>query len=229
MSLSLASILAESAERYPARDAVVIGPQRISYAQLWEQTRRYAAVLAQEGVGPGDRIALLMPNVPDFPRVYYAALSLGAVVVPVHALLVAREIGFVLTDSQATMLIAAAPLLAQGAPAAEQARVKLLAVMGGEDVDRLDLRAAEIEPISSYVSREPSDEAVILYTSGTTGSPKGAILTQLNMVMNAMVTANSVIHLSTDDVIARTEYALAGRFATIATIDEVTGAPVAVG
>ena len=68
MSLSLASILAESAERYPARDAVVIGAERISYAQLWEQTRRYAAVLAQEGVGPGDLIALLMPNVPDcFP------------------------------------------------------------------------------------------------------------------------------------------------------------------
>ena len=61
---------------------------------------------------------------------YYAILSLGAVVVPVHALLVAREIGFVLTDSQAKMLVAAAPLLAQGAPAAEQAGVPLLAVHG---------------------------------------------------------------------------------------------------
>jgi len=205
MSLSLASILAESAERYSVRDAVRIGPERISYALLWEQTRRYAAVLAQEGVRPGDRIAVLMPNVPDFPRVYYAVLSLGAVVVPVHCLLVAREIGFVLTDSQATMLIAAAPLLAQGAPAADQAGVKLLAVMGGEGSgegrDRLDLRAAEIEPIDTYVSREPSDDAVILYTSGTTGSPKGAVLTQLNMVMNAMVTTNSVMYLSSDDVI----------------------------
>ena len=142
-----------------------------------------------------------MPNVPDFPRVYYAALSLGAVVVPVHCLLVAREIGFVLTDSQATMLIAAAPLLAQGAPAAEQAGVRLLAVMGGEGVARLDLRAAEVDPIDTYVSREPSDEAVILYTSGTTGSPKGAVLTQLNMVMNAMVSAVSVTNLSADDVI----------------------------
>ena len=104
-------------------------------------------MLAQEGVGPGDRIALLMPNVPDFPRVYYAALSLGAVVVPVHCPAGRREIGFVLTDSQATMLIAAAPLLAQGAPAAEQAGVKLLAVMGGEGVDRLDLRAADVDPI----------------------------------------------------------------------------------
>jgi len=201
MSFSLASILAESAQRYPDRDAVVIGPQRITYSTLWEESRRYAAVLAQEGVGPGDRVALLVPNVPDFPRVYYAALSLGAVVVPVHCLLVAREIGFVLTDSRASVLVAAAPLLVQGAPAADQAGVKLLAVMGGEGVDRLDLRAADAEPIASYVAREPQDEAVILYTSGTTGTPKGAVLTQLNMTMNAMVTAMSVVFLTADDVI----------------------------
>ena len=201
MSLTLAAILAESATRYPERDAVVIGPQRISYGQLWEETRRYAAVLAESGVGPGDRVALLMPNVPDFPRVYYAILSLGAVVVPVHALLVAREIGFVLTDSQAKVLVAAAPLLPQGAPAAEQAGIPLLAVMGGEGMDRLDLRAADTEPIVAYVERQPDDEAVILYTSGTTGSPKGAILTQLNMTMNAIVSSTSVLFLKPDDVI----------------------------
>ena len=201
MSLTLAAILAESAQRYPERDAVVIGPQRISYRQLWDETRRYAAVLREAGVGPGDRVALLMPNVPDFPRVYYAILSLGGVVVPVHALLVAREIGFVLTDSQAKVLVAAGPLLAQGAPAAEQAGVPLLAVLGGEDVTRLDLQAAEAEPIASYVEREPDDEAVILYTSGTTGNPKGAVLTQLNMTMNAMISSSQVLMLTADDVI----------------------------
>ncbi len=201
MSLTLAAILAESAQRYPDRDAVVIGPQRISYRQLWEETRKYAAVLREAGVGPGDRVALLMPNVPDFPRVYYAILSLGGVVVPVHALLVAREIGFVLTDSRAKLLVAAGPLLAQGAPAAEQAGVPLLAVLGGEDVTRLDLQAAEAEPIASYVEREPDDEAVILYTSGTTGNPKGAVLTQLNMTMNAMISSAQVLMLTADDVI----------------------------
>src|SRR6476661_5085396 len=175
MSLTLAAILAESATRYPDRDAVVIGPQRTSYSTLWEQTRRYATVLREAGVGPGDRVALLMPNVPDFPRAYYAILSLGAVVVPVHALLVAREIGFVLTDSRAKLLVAAAPLLAQGVPAAAQAGIELLAVMGGEDVDRLHDLAADAEPITSYVEREAGDEAVILYTSGTTGTPKGAV------------------------------------------------------
>ncbi len=201
MSLTLAAILAESATRYPDREAVVMGEQRISYRQLWEQTRRYAAVLAQEGVGPGDRVALLMPNVPDFPRAYYAILSLGAVVVPVHALLVPREIGFVLTDSEAKLLVVAAPLLGQGAPGAEQAGVKLLAVLGGDGVDRLDTRAAEVEPITSYTERNAADEAVILYTSGTTGSPKGAVLTQLNMAMNAVVSSSSVFVLQPEDVV----------------------------
>lgn len=202
MSLSLAGILAESALRHADRDAVVIGPQRITYAQLWEQSRRYAAVLAARGVKPGDRVAVLLPNVPDFPRVYYAIASLGAVVVPVHALLIAREIGYVLTDSEAVLLIAAGPLLEQGAPAAEQAGVPLLTVMAGpDDAARLDLLAADVEPVTTYVQREPEDEAVVLYTSGTTGSPKGAVLSQLNMTMNAVVSAVSVIQLRKEDVI----------------------------
>ncbi len=191
MSLTLAAVLAESANRHPDKDAVVMGGERIGYADLWEQTRRYASVLRRAGVGPGDRVALLMPNVPDFPRAYYAILSLGAVVVPVHALLVAREIGFVLTDSQAKVLVAAGPLLAQGAPAAEQAGIPLIS----------DFQDGELEPIAGYVERKPDDEAVILYTSGTTGTPKGAILTQLNMTMNAIVAATSVLQLTPDDVI----------------------------
>jgi long-chain acyl-CoA synthetase len=202
MSLSVAAILSESAARYPERDAVVIGPQRIGYDRLWRESRRYAAVLRERGIGPGDRVALLLPNVPDFPRVYYAVLSLGAVVVPVHALLVAREIGFVLTDSRAKLLVVAGPLLAQGGPGAEQAGVPLLAVLDApEGVDRLDTLAESAEPITTYVERDPADEAVILYTSGTTGTPKGAVLTQLNMTLNAMVSASSVLSLRPDDVI----------------------------
>ncbi len=200
MSLTLASILAESASRFPDTDAVVMGPERITYAGLWEQTRRYAAVLAEAGVGPGDSVAMLMPNVPDFPRVYYAALSLGAVVVPVHALLVGREIAYVLRDSHAKVLIAAAPLLEQGAAGAAEAGVPVLAVLGGDGVDRLDEKAATATPIDTYVQREPEDPAVILYTSGTTGVPKGAVLTHLNMTMNAVVSATSVIALQRGDV-----------------------------
>ncbi len=201
MSLSLAGILAESALRYPDRVAVVMGAERISYADLWDQARRYARVLAEAGVGPGDRVAMLMPNVPDFPRVYYAALSLGAVVVPVHALLVAREITYVLQNSGAKVVVVAAPLLAEGAPAAAAAGIALLGVMGGDGIDRLDLLAATAPAVTSYVERDAQDDAVILYTSGTTGSPKGAVLTHLNMTMNAIVTATSVIVLTSEDII----------------------------
>lgn len=204
MGLTLTSVLAESALRYPDREAVILGDTRITYDRLWRETRAYAAVLRSYGVGPGDTVALLMPNVPDFPRVYYAALSLGAVVVPVHALLVAPEIAFVLRDSGAKVLVAAAPLLAAGGKGAETAGVPVLATMGDapgfEDVARLDLLAAGAEPIDTYVQREPNDPAVVLYTSGTTGTPKGAVLTHLNMTMNAIVTATSVIDLTVDDV-----------------------------
>lgn len=201
MSMTLASILAESALRHPDREAVVLGDTRISYAQLWEETRRYAAVLQANGVGPGDTVAMLMPNVPDFPRVYYAALSLGAVVVPVHALLVAPEIAFVLRDSGAKVLVVAAPLLAAGAAGAKTAGVPVLATMGGEEVaPRLDVLAASADPIDTFVQRDAEDPAVILYTSGTTGTPKGAVLTHLNMTMNAIVTATSVIDMKTEDV-----------------------------
>lgn len=203
MTVSLATILAESAQRHPDRTAVVLGAERITYRDLWEQTRRYARVLADRGIGPGDRVAVLLPNVPDFPRTYYAILSLGAVVVPIHALLVAREIEYMLRDCQAKLLVVAAPLLGQGAPAAAAAGVDLLGVMGGDvdAADRLDLLAGTAEPIASWTAREASDEAVVLYTSGTTGKPKGAVLTQLNMVMNAHVTASNVIDLTPDDVI----------------------------
>jgi long-chain acyl-CoA synthetase len=201
MSMNLASVLAESALRTPDAVAVVLGDERIGYADLWEQTRQYAAVLAEEGIGPGDRVAVLIPNVPDFPRVYYAVLSLGAVVVPVHALLVAREISYTLTDSGAKLLVCAAPLLGQGAPGAESAGVPLLSVMGGDGSVRLDDRATSATPVDSYVNTEPEDPAVILYTSGTTGSPKGAVLTHLNITLNSIISANSVIELTRDDVI----------------------------
>jgi long-chain acyl-CoA synthetase len=201
--MTLSSILAESAKRYPDREAVILGDTRITYAQLWDETRRYATVLREHGVGPGDTVALLMPNVPDFPRVYYAALSLGAVVVPVHALLVAPEIAYVLQDSGAAVLVAAAPLLEAGAKGAASAGVPVLATMGTvpgyDDVPRLDVLAASATPIDSYVQRQPDDPAVVLYTSGTTGSPKGAVLSHLNMTMNAIVTATSVIDLTVDD------------------------------
>ncbi|TCL87371.1 long-chain acyl-CoA synthetase [Curtobacterium sp. PhB142] len=183
---SVAAILAESAARYPDDVAVIVGDHRTTYAELWSETLAYAGALRARGVTEGSRVAMLVPNVADFARVYYATLALGAVVVPVHALLKRREIEYLLQDSGAMLLVCAAPLLTEGAAGAELAGVDVITVLapadhddhdghdGHDGPDRLEALAAAAEPLDTYVPRDPFDTATILYTSGTTGKPKGA-------------------------------------------------------
>jgi long-chain acyl-CoA synthetase len=203
MSLSIVSILADSATRFPDNDAVVLGDLRITYAQLWAHAKQYAAVLQEQGVGPGDKVALLLPNTPHFPLSYFGTLALGAIAVPVHALLNASEIEYVLNDSGAKVLICAAPLLGEGAKGAELAGVPVLAVMDGGDagIARIDNLAFEATPIEAAEPREPDDTAVILYTSGTTGKPKGAEITHLNVTMNVVVSAQHSFDIDENDVV----------------------------
>ena len=203
MTLTIASILAESAVRYADNTAVVLGDLRITYAQLWGHAKQYAAVLRENGVKEGDKVALLLPNTPHFPLAYFGTLALGAVVVPVHALLKAEEIEYVLTDSGASVLICAAPLLAEGTKGAELAGVPVLAVMDGGDasVARIDTLALSATPIDAVVPREPSDTAVVLYTSGTTGKPKGAEISHLNVIMNVVVSAQHSFDIDSTDVV----------------------------
>ncbi|MFC0602881.1 long-chain-fatty-acid--CoA ligase [Streptomyces palmae] len=203
MTLTAAAVLAESALRRPDHPALVFGAERITYRALWDETRRYAAALRDLGIGPGDRVALLLPNTPHFPKAYYGVLTLGATAVPVHGLLRAEEIVHVLTDSGARALVCAAPMLAEGAKGAEIAGVPLITVMAPEDGEapRLDVLAERAEPIAGCVPREPGDLAVVLYTSGTTGQPKGAMITHLNLVMNVSTTMLSPFDLGPDDVL----------------------------
>jgi long-chain acyl-CoA synthetase len=203
MSLTIASILAESAVRHADRTAVVLGPQKLTYRELWHGARQYAAVLRDRGIGPGDRVALLLPNTPHFPLSYYGVLALGGVAVPVHALLKAEEIQYVLEDSGAKALICAAPLLGEGAKGAELAGVPVLAVMDGGDatIDRIDELAKDATPVDTFVPREPADTAVVLYTSGTTGKPKGAMITHLNVLMNVDASAMDSFDIGPEDVV----------------------------
>ncbi len=203
MSLTIASILAESAVRHADSTAVVLGDLRLTYAQLWAHAKQYAAVLREKGVGPGDKVALLLPNTPHFPLTYFGALALGATAVPVHALLKSEEIQYVLEDSGAKVLVCAAPLLGEGAKGAELAGVPVLAVMDGGDatVERIDNAALQATPIEALVPCEPEDTAVILYTSGTTGTPKGAEITHLNVMMNVLASATYSFDIDSDDVV----------------------------
>lgn len=200
--VSVASILAESARRYPAHDALVLGEVRIPYAAVWEQARRYAAVLRDRGIKPGDRVAILIPNIPQFVFAYYGILTLGACVVPIHSLLKSEEIAYALQDSDAKLLIAAAPLIGEGLPAALEVGVDILAVLDGgpAEVLRLEALAAATSPVATYLARKPDDEAVVLYTSGTTGKPKGAVLTHDNILWNVQTITFDTIELKHEDV-----------------------------
>ncbi|GAA5196015.1 long-chain fatty acid--CoA ligase [Rugosimonospora acidiphila] len=206
--LSLASVLAESARRYPNKTAVVDGDLRVPYARLWQEARGFAAALRELGVRPGDAVALLAPNTVDFPRAYYGALALGAVVVPVHLLLTAGEAAYVLRDSGARLLICHTSQLAMGAAAAASAGVPVVTVgpagptnESTVDTTRLEDVGAPLAPLPTFESRQAEDPAVILYTSGTTGQSKGAVLTHLNLVMNTVVNIFDANDARPDDVV----------------------------
>ncbi|MFE5792230.1 long-chain fatty acid--CoA ligase [Streptomyces sp. NPDC056503] len=205
MMLSLAAVLAESAHRHRDRVAVVDGATRTTYGRLWAESLAQAGSLRALGVAPGDRVALMMPNCVGFPRSYFAILAAGAVVVPIHLLLTAEEIAYVLRDSQVRMLVCADDLMETAAKAASETGVPVIGASAVERtadswVDTLESVAGSTPPLSSYVSTDPSDPAVIFYTSGTTSRPKGAVLTHLNLVMNATVNAFDVLDISRDDV-----------------------------
>jgi long-chain acyl-CoA synthetase len=193
--LSLASVLQESALRRPDKVAVIEGPparRRMTYAELWDASLRRAGALRAAGVEPGDRVALLALNTIDFITAYYGILARGAVVVPVAPMLVADEIAFLLQDSGARLALVADDLETVVAGGAAAADVPVLLL--GSDA------ALAAHPESHRQATEPLDAAVLFYTSGTTGRPKGAVLTHLNLVMNAFTNAYTANHIVPDDV-----------------------------
>lgn len=203
-TISVAAILAESAGRTPDATAIVVGADQVTYQALWEQTCAYAGALRARGIGPDDPVAVLIPNVADFARVYYAVLSLGGVVVPVHALLKAGEIDYVLRDSGAKLLVCAKALLGEGAMGAAAADVDVITVGapdGSGGARRLEAEAAAAQPLDTYVPRRPEDVATILYTSGTTGKPKGALGTHFALIQQVRVLLTNTFDMRRGDVV----------------------------
>lgn len=191
-TLSLASVLAEPARRRPHHVAVVEGERRTTYDELWRDARTFAGALYARGVAPGDRVALLAPNVTDFVVAYYGILAAGAVVVPVPTLLRAEEATHLVRHSGARLVLHHEALAPVGRAAAAAAGVPAYPLEGFA-------RGARALP--THATRTPGDTAVVFYTSGTTGRPKGAVLTHLNLVLNATVNAFDGNPLRPDDVV----------------------------
>lgn len=168
---------ARRARKTPHRTALIHGEHRLSYADLHERTTRLGHSLRAAGVRRGDRVAYLGPNHPAYLETLFATGLLGAVFVPLNTRLAAPEIAYQLRDSGARALLHA-PSCAELVPAAVPVTVEV-----GPAYERL-LGAAATEPIDQTVS--PDELCLIMYTSGTTGRPKGAMLTHANLTWNAV-------------------------------------------
>jgi long-chain acyl-CoA synthetase len=182
---NLADLLSRSAAERPDRVAVKLDDSELSYAALDAATARVAGLLRAKGIQPGDRVAIMLPNVPYFPVCYYGALRAGAVIVPMNVLLKEREVAFYLGDSEAKVLFAWHQFADAAHAGAEQTDAECVLVEPGE----FEALVARCPAAPDVVERRPDDTAVILYTSGTTGTPKGAELTHGNLLRNVDVAA----------------------------------------
>jgi long-chain acyl-CoA synthetase len=196
MNESLAYNLTGSAERYPETAALRFGDVVITYAELDRAAAAVAGVLRDRGIEPGDRVGIMLPNVPEFAMAYYGVLRAGGVVVPMNVLLKEREVAFYLGDSGARLIFAWHEL-ADGAQAGA-------ADVGAECIvvepDSFAELLARADPVDEVFDRHADDDAVILYTSGTTGKPKGAQLTHANLAINADV-SKALFTLGHEDVV----------------------------
>jgi long-chain acyl-CoA synthetase len=189
-------VLTDSAQRDGDRTAIKLDDIELSYAAVDEASARAAALLRSVGVQPGDRVGVMLPNVPYFPAAYYGVLRAGAVVVPMNPLLKGREVRFYLSDPEAKAIFAWHEFAEPAQQGASEAGAETIIVTPGE----FEKQLAGVDPAEEVVDRDETDTAVILYTSGTTGTPKGAELTHANLLRNAQVTVG-LTDVGTDDVL----------------------------
>jgi long-chain acyl-CoA synthetase len=210
MSLNLATILRTSAVENPKKPAVIIGESTLSYEVLHNYVQRFAGALKRLGLRPGQHVALMLPNVPQFTIAYFGAHYLGTPVVPLNVLLTADEVAYHLQDSDAVALVAwegfaeAAQAGFDRVPTCKHlilARQSPSDVSAPEGAHNMTALLASAEPVPEPAATSPDDTAVLLYTSGTTGKPKGAELSHFNMWWNADYVARYLSPLGQDSVV----------------------------
>jgi long-chain acyl-CoA synthetase len=196
MGRNLASLLIDAAERHGDRIAVKLDDVALNYTVIAEGSARIAGLLHEKGFQPGDRVGLMLPNVPFFPPIYYAILRAGGIVVPMNVLLKRREVAYYLEDSGARLLFGWHDFAAEAEPGAQEAGAEFISV--GLDFAQIAFAA---EPRHEVAAVADDDPAVLLYTSGTTGQPKGAELTHANLLANVETTVETLIQVDENDVI----------------------------
>ncbi len=206
-TLNLATMIEHHARLSPQKEAFIWNDMRMTYGELDALSNRVANALGSMGIGYGDKVALSCPNLPYFPIVYYGIIKAGAVVVPLSVLFKPREVAYHLQDSDAkavfvfegTPELPLGQMVKEGFEQVESCRELIVMTadkMGPspfpEHKTLTQLVFDKSDKFAVYPTR-PDDTCAILYTSGTTGQPKGAELTHLNLMSN--VTTTYLVHL----------------------------------
>jgi long-chain acyl-CoA synthetase len=194
---NLASNLTETTRAHAGRPAVRVDDAALTYGELDEASARVAGLLRERGLKPGDRVGIMMPNVAEVPVVYYGVLRAGGIVLPMNPLLKAREVAYYLGDSGAGLIFAWHAFAGEARAGAEQEGAEAIVV----DTAGFAGLLASAAPDHEVADRADGDTAVILYTSGTTGHPKGAELTHGNLIGNTEVARADIVRAGPDDVI----------------------------
>ena len=192
---NLGELLQINAEKFPLRCAVVFGRKKISYKELDTLTGSIAAGFSKLGIGKNDKVALFLDNCPEFIISYFSILKAGAIVVPINYMFKIEETKFILQDSEAACLITSRPYVSM----AEELLLRvdglkhiITTAKAKNEIPDLNTIKKENPASKDLPSVDPSDPAVILYTSGTTGHPKGAILSHYNLISNAFDCGNAI-------------------------------------
>jgi long-chain acyl-CoA synthetase len=206
MSLNLAVMLRESALAKPQKPAVILDDFKIPYAAVEAASNQVAANLRAAGLQSGERVGLMLPNVPQFVIAYFGILKAGLVVVPMNVLLRAPEVAFYLGDSEAKVLITWEDFAEEAMKGAAELRGLTAYVVNRPGSDSRPPNTRSFNELMSgspdfdMVASDPDDTAVILYTSGTTGKPKGAELSHFNLFMCCQVGADRLVEFQENDV-----------------------------
>ncbi|MDS0300488.1 long-chain fatty acid--CoA ligase [Halogeometricum sp. S1BR25-6] len=186
---NLVQDVAAAAEANPDRTAVGFRGEEWSYEELWELTSRFAAGLAEHGVEAGDRVAVYLPNLPQFVTAFHGTLHAGGIVVPMNPQYKAREISHLLADSEARVVVALSDLVPFVDAVREETSVERVVSVGGEAEGAIPFEEFLADEGTDVVERGDDDVAVQPYTSGTTGRPKGVLLSHHNLAWDARATA----------------------------------------